>query len=336
MASVKFETVNCNLCGQDNYQVIANSYDRLHPNHEVELPEDIKEFQMVRCRNCSLIYQNPRPTQASIGTFYPEQDYYSFKSQKSFFLTSLEKAIHNHYGHQKSQQETTWAQRTLGYLIKGRVGIPKYEKDKSILDIGSGDGFVIKVLKKIGWTVYGTEVSQRAVDEAKREGVQVFLGQIEDINFGDLKFDYIRMSHSLEHLPNPKKSLKKILYLLKPGGKLIILVPNYASPSAIFFKNRWLGLDLPRHLYVFTPKTLTKLLEESGFEVEKIKEFGSKGMLAGFTYTFNDLNRRLTGKNINVQRLLTNQILSGIDLLLNYSASLVNVGDNMEVWSSKK
>lgn len=360
MTLVEFETVNCTLCGSDQSKIIVKSYDRLHPQNP-------GEFAMVQCQKCGLIYQNPRPTQDTVGQFYPKGEYYSFNSQKSFFLASLEAAIINHFGPTDKHVKVSLPMRALGNLIVKRVGVPNFPKTgdakegsrraqvmsttgnrngrtrsgnlstekPSILDIGCGDGFVLSVLKKIGWEVYGTEVSQEAVKAAQKNSLTVYLGQVEDIDFKNKRFDFIRMSHSLEHLPDPKRSLKLVNTLLKPDGQLIILVPNYQSPAAKVFGKRWLGLDLPRHLYVFTPTTITKLLKKADLKVTKIKQFGSKGALGGFTFLVNDLSRTFRKKNIKTHRMLSNQYLAGIDLLIHYSTALFNIGDNMEVWGKR-
>ena len=91
----KFETVRCNLCGSDDSELIITSFDRLHP-------QNVGVFKMVRCKSCGLVFQNPRPTQETIGEYYPKA-YYSFKSADSFFLRSLEAAILNTYGSKKDK-----------------------------------------------------------------------------------------------------------------------------------------------------------------------------------------------------------------------------------------
>jgi predicted SAM-dependent methyltransferase len=73
------------------------------------------------------------------------------------------------------------------------------------------------------------------------------------------------MFHVLEHLPNPRFALEYAKGLLRPGGMLIIQVPNVSSLQARVFGRRWYGLDVPRHVINYTPKALSLLLEEMGF-----------------------------------------------------------------------
>jgi SAM-dependent methyltransferase len=78
------------------------------------------------------------------------------------------------------------------------------------------------------------------------------------------------LQHVLEHINNPAELLKEIFRILKSDGKVVIEVPNYDSLEARLFREKWSAIDAPRHLYLFTPSTLIKLLEQSGFEVERV------------------------------------------------------------------
>jgi len=81
------------------------------------------------------------------------------------------------------------------------------------------------------------------------------------------QFDIIHLGNVIEHLGDPKKALIKIHSLLKPGGEIIIITPNFDSLSAMVFRNYWYALDSPRHLFLFSPKTIFRLLSETGFSV---------------------------------------------------------------------
>jgi SAM-dependent methyltransferase len=80
------------------------------------------------------------------------------------------------------------------------------------------------------------------------------------------------MNHVIEHLPNPKETLQEIKRILRKDGLLLITTPNFDSINAKIFKENWFPLEIPRHLYLFTPVTLKKLLNSvGGFRLNKIK-----------------------------------------------------------------
>ncbi|HAJ56851.1 MAG TPA: hypothetical protein DCL35_03665 [Candidatus Omnitrophica bacterium] len=143
-------------------------------------------------------------------------------------------------------------------------------KAKSILDIGSGRGFMLYYLKKFyGYeTVIGTQISKNGLEfSRKRLGLEVYGKDLLDLDLGDSRFDVISMWHVLEHVPAPERYIEKIYSSLKPGGKLVVEVPNLRSWTAAFTGPYWLGLDLKYHLYFFTPRSLGGLLEKYGFRI---------------------------------------------------------------------
>ena len=104
-------------------------------------------------------------------------------------------------------------------------------------------------------------------DEAKKAGLDVY-ENIEQVS-SKAPFDCITMWHSLEHMTDPKATLRRLSILLKPDGYLFIAVPCSSSFQARVFKHHWIPLDVPRHLYGFNLKSLRLCLEKAGLSVRR-------------------------------------------------------------------
>jgi 2-polyprenyl-3-methyl-5-hydroxy-6-metoxy-1,4-benzoquinol methylase len=142
-------------------------------------------------------------------------------------------------------------------------------KGGRILDVGCGAGFFLSVLDERKWQRYGIEISPQAAEKAARTfgKENIYNGTLLDASFEAASFDVITFWSALEHMNDPRANLLQAHRLLKAGGSVVIEVPNNASYQAEHFKGDWFALDAPRHRYHFTPQTLGKALQETGFEV---------------------------------------------------------------------
>ncbi len=247
------EYTNCNLCGTD--------YHKAHFLYSTPERYSYKEkFNLVKCPTCGLVYVNPRPYRDEMKQYYPP-DYHQRP------LT----------GQASPEKSTIWGIGWKDAIGKKIEPILKIHPSRGrILDIGAGDGSVIKFMEGLGWEGWGIEPIENCVEYAREKlGLKNFVKcSAEDINsvFKEENFfDVITMFHVLEHLHNPLSVLQKIKSYLKPDGFLIIEVPNFASFEAMIFRSAWVGISAPLHLYHFTPKTLSTLLEKSGYSVKKIE-----------------------------------------------------------------
>jgi SAM-dependent methyltransferase len=136
-----------------------------------------------------------------------------------------------------------------------------------VLDIGCGRGLYLKMLQDRGYEVRGTELSLPGADP----GVPIDLGDVTPDRYPAASFDLISMWHVLEHLPSPDVTLEACARALRPGGVLLIAVPNFGSVQARFGGEHWLHLDLPRHRFQFTRSTLERLLTSRGFDIERVR-----------------------------------------------------------------
>jgi len=146
--------------------------------------------------------------------------------------------------------------------------ITKRKEPGRILDVGCGAGHFLNGMKLRGWQTFGIEVSEGAAAYAReRFGLEVHVGELEEAEFPAACFDVITLWHVLEHLHDPLATLMEINRLLKDDGLLVFAIPNWESVDARLFGEFWVGLDVPRHLYVFARPALESLLFEAGFKI---------------------------------------------------------------------
>jgi len=151
-----------------------------------------------------------------------------------------------------------------------RFGNPDWEEKpfggKRLIDVGCGSGVFLSEAVRQGWQCWGIDFSPFAVAAARR---QVPEARIENNTLENLssveKFDLINLSHVLEHLTDPNQALRTCYDRLNSDGKLRVIVPNFGGLESRVFRQSWIGLDIPRHLFHFRKSVLCDLLREIGF-----------------------------------------------------------------------
>ncbi len=133
-----------------------------------------------------------------------------------------------------------------------------------VLDAGAGQGRFVAAARAAGYDAFGIEPAQRGLERARELGVPVEPITIEAARIAPGSLDAVTLWHVLEHLADPGGALRRIAAWLRPGGGLLVGVPNLASVQARIGGERWYHLDVPRHRSHFTPAGLTDLLERSG------------------------------------------------------------------------
>ena len=145
------------------------------------------------------------------------------------------------------------------------------------LDVGCERGVFLDELRRLGWQVSGTQLSRPATASATTElGLDVRYGELPSLNFPPESFSLATYFHVLEHLPRPGNYLAETHRLLARDGLLVVELPNFESLTARLFHKHWFGLDLPRHLYHFSPRSLVMLLAAHGFSVVKVSHFSAE------------------------------------------------------------
>lgn len=221
-------------------------------------------FAYVRCTGCGLVQMNPQPLHSEVHKRYREEhgkDYLAYElANEKNFLRLQELALSD-----------------AGFTaLEGELfaaGIPK------ILDAGCATGALLEKLRNRGWEVQGVELSLPQADYAgKARNINVRSLPLEESYFNGGEFQVILASHLIEHLNNPGAFVREAYRILSPGGHFFVTTPNIAGFQARLFKGRWRSAIFD-HLYLFSVKTLSLLLSQSGFALEKIITWG--GLAAG-------------------------------------------------------
>jgi SAM-dependent methyltransferase len=214
-----------------------------------------EEFELNRCAICGLVFTQNSPDGKEIGKYYASDDYVSHNDSACGFSNVLYRFS-----------------RTI-MLAKKRRLVMKYAglKTGNLLDIGSGTGYFLSVMKNAGWNVLGIEINNKAREfSTARFGLEILEpGNINTLEPGG--FDCITLWHVLEHLQDPAAYSSEIMRLLKPGGKCIVALPNCRSYDAEYYGSHWAAYDVPRHLWHFTPDAFRRFAGKAGFELTGIR-----------------------------------------------------------------
>ena len=243
-----FETIACPACDCPDYAAALTVRDRFET-----LPGQL--FYIVRCRNCRLLYLNPRPDEASIAAYYAAAEYDPFISstERSGFF---DKAYRN--------------ARRLSVRRKAARVVHDLARGAKTLDVGCATGEFMLELRRRGFLPSGVEPDAGAAKFAvERNRLTVWTGTIEDVPSSAGPFELITFWHVLEHVHRLKRTLAVAHALLSSDGRLAIAVPNPQSKDARAYGAKWVAWDTPRHLYHFEPPVMLKLLEDAGFSAKR-------------------------------------------------------------------
>ena len=206
--------------------------------------------ELVECENCGLGSLYPMPTTERIQSFYPAE-YYGEPTAK--FEPLVEFGVR------------------LGAKMRVESLVGDLPSGSRVLDIGCGRGVMLRALLDLGHEAHGVEIAPEAASGADPRAQIRIAPELAKANYEENTFDAVIMWHVLEHLPHPEQTLAEIRRILRPGGRLILAVPNFGSLQSQRTGNDWFHLDLPRHLYHFTPETLQRLLASNEFHYESVR-----------------------------------------------------------------
>jgi SAM-dependent methyltransferase len=213
------------VCGGDSSGQLLQAPDRFHARKDL--------YKLVRCDACGLVRLADPPSPKEMPFHYGQGYHQSIQSAG------------------ESDLARRWA-RHRNTVLNLKAG-------GTILDIGCGSGAFLRTLRGGAWRLHGVEISEQEAARARTSaGAEVFVGDPLDAPFEPESFDVITCFHLLEHVYQPLELLKRVRIWLRPGGFLYVILPNIESWEARIFRSYWYGLELPRHLFHFSPLSLER------------------------------------------------------------------------------
>ena len=195
-------------------------------------------YSLKQCNACSFVRTDPMPSAEKLAQYY-DQNYWQTGSESAGRLRNL-----------------LYEFRMSGIISDLKKRVPQ---KGCILDWGAGDGKLVQLLEEEGFVSYGIDVYS-----AEKNQDNLFSATIENAPFKNNFFDAITCFHVLEHIDKPVPAVHKAFALLKPGGILVLEVPNIASMGFRVFKKFWHSLDIPVHLNHFSPRVMQRMVGNLG------------------------------------------------------------------------
>lgn len=251
-SGIKKVETSCNNCGSVERALITTGVEHEYDNTTNDI------FNVVRCKNCGLVYLNPRPDISELPTIYPS-NYYAY---------SLEE------GYDEDQRQNWYYKYRYKQILQGLEGALSFVNAPNpvrVLDIGCADGHILNWFQKVRTKqveTFGVDMNERAVEKANAAGHKAYAGRFEEVDLPENYFDFVWASHVIEHVPDPKAFAEKVRRILKPGGIFWFWTPNINSLDAKLFKNKhWGAYHFPRHWVFYDPKSAEHLAKLTNFEL---------------------------------------------------------------------
>lgn len=245
---MKFKNIDCPICGSSkNYQILYRKNFKVSDfNTKIfsarRLPDKI-HYQIVKCNKCGLVRSTP-----IVDINYLNQLY-----KKS--LLTYDDEIKN---------------LTDTYINAVKPILKTLPKSANILEIGCGNGFVLKKIYDLGYkNVYGVEPSTDAVAKADPKiRKNIIIDVLKPKIFNKTKFDFIFFFQTLDHIPKPNDFIKECFDLSKPNGKILAFNHNIDSLSSKVLKEKSPIIDI-EHTFLYSPATIKKIFQKNGFIEDK-------------------------------------------------------------------
>jgi len=241
---------NCPVCDREASDPYAFGYD-----YELETCRNRWLFE--RCRACSHVWLNPRPAIETLSTIYPPNYYaYNYDDQVSPLAV----------------QAKQWIDRVKMAGIRKALPAPA----KSFLDIGCGNGRLLRAMHQLGvdqQRCYGLELDEGVVQNLFSQGYSAYCDRVEDCTkVPETGIDLATMFHVIEHVDNPGAVVERVAGWLSEDGVFALETPNVQSLDCRLGRRTfWGGYHIPRHWNLFTPASITQLLESRGMRVVDIR-----------------------------------------------------------------
>lgn len=257
----------CDNCGAGGHRV-------LFPAGRAQV------HQIVSCSECGLMYAHPL-TRSNLAS-------YSFDSSTAVPL------------HDDSPE-----------VRRGRTKLPDYERighdlldllpqRGHLIEVGAFSGVLLDAYRRQGWRVSGIEPDGRAVAYGRRKfDLELHNGTLETVALEPGCADAVVMLHVIEHMDRPSRAVDAVRSLLRPGGVFVVETPTYDSLTFRLLGHRERSLSCNGHIFFYTERTLSRLLADHGFQIERVQRVGRTLSLGRLLW-----NLGVMSKSAGIQRLL--------------------------------
>jgi 2-polyprenyl-3-methyl-5-hydroxy-6-metoxy-1,4-benzoquinol methylase len=224
----------------------------------------VERFSFVRCRGCALVYLNPRVSPERLDAYYGD----SYLPHRGPTVWGRWSRYALEGERRTDRARVRWARKSA------RLGM-----STAALDVGCGrPTFLEALVDRTGTRGVGVDASDGGWTEERQRwetaGLELYRGTVQSAPL-DGPFDLVCMWHALEHDYQPLDTLRRLHALTRPGGTLLVEVPNYDSWTRRLHGSSWAGFHTPRHTTAFTPATLRSMLERAGWKVDRQVTYGT-------------------------------------------------------------
>lgn len=226
--------------------------------------------RQCRKRRCGLAWLEPQPLPDQIGKLY--ESYYTHGTDAERSALESGEADEIDLSGLVSHGRTRLIKKILGKLLFWRrfwfdsdfVYLGSRPPGR-VLDVGCGAGDYLAILRHAGWDPVGIDFDEKAVAMARLKGIDATVGDLAGAGFATNSFDAVTMMNVIEHLPAPDAVFAECCRILRPGGRLVMMTPNIDALGHEAFGPDWRGLEIPRHLFLYSARTLRAFARRAGF-----------------------------------------------------------------------
>lgn len=322
----KYERLKkCPYCSSLDIFLILEAPDRL-----THIPG---KFYLSKCKECGLVFQNPRVGEDCINIFYNKSlGYYNPPKSNQKLACKIGKirrfkrfiyrqTLVNNFNYTHLGSPSLFLKIfTLSFKRFLKIQLtPTYVKNGRLLEIGCSYGARLEYLKKLGWSVKGIEMDKKTVEYAvNSRNLDVENKKLEEVKFPPNKFEVIIMSMVLEHLYQPFDFLRNVTSWLKPGGQLIFSIPYFEGFEFHFFKEYSYGMHLPHHTTFFNKRIIKNYLKKLGYRHIKFYfQYFDRDIVASAYYKYLDSEKwiyKFIAQNKIFRKLIIKPFVLGFSL----------------------
>lgn len=245
---------SCHVCKSEDSDFYISTRALMHkPNAE--------EYRFNKCNICQAVCLTNPISEEHLDNYYTDN-----------YLPYQGAAVWGKYRSFVERSQVQLDKRRVNFVSKW---IDQKNEQTMMLDVGCGNpSFLNHVSKKLNIACTGIDFSDSGWRDKNYNHLNLRKVSIENFQPTE-RYDIITLWHYLEHDYHPQSTIEKLYNCLKPGGKLIIEVPDYKSMTAKLQQSHWQGWHSPRHLTLFSAVSFIKLFQQPKWEIVKHLRYGT-------------------------------------------------------------